>query len=942
METVATKFFSVLFLTIFGGGWTLPLGLPPAPEDPALARVAPEKCLFYVSWAGMAVPDPKSKNQTEQLLAEPEVQHCFATLATFVSKAALPDPTDTKDHGDAADLQTAIEFAKIVAAHPGAVFATEIKADKDGAPQYVRGGMLLVAGQDADKLRAAFDQFRQNVKAADLKEVQIAGHAWYRLDHAGSMNVGAVTCGFQGTDFILGVGDGSVEEILKRRQQEPPAWLGTLHKQLPVERVSTVVYLNLKMQLDQMVTDKTMPKTRDALRRLGLDKLSALSSVSGLEGETFTSKFLLSTDGEPNGPLLSLFSDQPLRAGDLMPIPRDATLSFAMRFDAQKVVDQVTAMIENLEPVQRTGIEQSLDALTKSLQVDLRRDLPKALGDTCCIYSSPGEGGLVLLGLTAVVPIRDRDAMTVIQAKFLGSSIAKSFQSAVTNDPSVPFHSPTPQLHACSFAGQKIYYFANISILPVAWCATDRELIVATVPQNVMAYLQHGPAHKSLATVSQVSRLIEGTDSPSMLVHIDTAKLFELAYPFVPLFASYGTSLTGDRAQLPLDSIPSAPAIGRHMVPSTAALRRTKQGLELISRQPLPGTGLLWTAAVAMQDQPLEQAIAAEGRPRSEMPFNGTAPVAVPVEVPAPAGEMPIQPEPATGAPTLTPGPTYTTPATPPSTYTPPATSNYRAAPLPNAAAPIPTPPRSGSTDPFYGHTTVPTPSVGPVPAAPELQLREIGFGVKAYRRKLQTMPPAYLADKQGKPLLSWRVALLPYLGQQNLYKRFHLDEPWDSPHNRELISLMPQVYRDPYDARYITPAKDLVGKTRFLLVRGPKTFYADPTPPMPRVYEEWVKVILVVADRERAVPWTKPEEWTYDEKNPRAGLAKENIRAEAMLMACGEMSVSYLPDDIKSPTGDRIDQDRLHRLFTGEETTGNLPPPYFSPPSSPTPAPLQ
>ena len=54
METLATKYFSFLFLTIFGGGWTLPLGLPPAPEDPAVARMAPEKCLFYASWAGMA------------------------------------------------------------------------------------------------------------------------------------------------------------------------------------------------------------------------------------------------------------------------------------------------------------------------------------------------------------------------------------------------------------------------------------------------------------------------------------------------------------------------------------------------------------------------------------------------------------------------------------------------------------------------------------------------------------------------------------------------------------------------------------------------------------------------------------------------------------------------------------------------------------------------
>ena len=202
-----------------------------------------------------------------------------------------------------------------------------------------------------------------------------------------------ITCGFQGTDCILGIGDGSVEEILKRRQQEPPAWLVSLRKQLPVERVSTVVYVNIKLLLEQMMADMAMPNTREALRRLGLDKLSALSSVSGLEGETFTSKLLLATEGEPQGPLLSLFSDQPLRAADLTPIPRDATLALAMRFDAQKAVDQFAAMVEKLDPAEREAIEGPLDALTKSLQVDLRRELPKALGDSCCIYCSPGEGG---------------------------------------------------------------------------------------------------------------------------------------------------------------------------------------------------------------------------------------------------------------------------------------------------------------------------------------------------------------------------------------------------------------------------------------------------------------------------------------------------------------------------------------------------------------------
>src|SRR5262249_61611243 len=50
--------------------------------------------------------------------------------------------------------------------------------------------------------------------------------------------------------------------------------------------------------------------------------------------------------------------------------------------------------------------------------------------------------------------------------------------------------------------------------------------------------------------------------------------------------------------------------------------------------------------------------------------------------------------------------------------------------------------------------------------------------------------------DKDGKPLLSWRVAILPYIDQQELYNEFHLDEPWDSAHNKTLIERMPRIYQ--------------------------------------------------------------------------------------------------------------------------------------------------
>src|SRR5471030_278564 len=68
------------WLLVVLSGFGLPLGTPPLPEDPMMARIAPQECLFYMSSSGMATPDAKSANQTEQLLAEPEVRHMAAEI----------------------------------------------------------------------------------------------------------------------------------------------------------------------------------------------------------------------------------------------------------------------------------------------------------------------------------------------------------------------------------------------------------------------------------------------------------------------------------------------------------------------------------------------------------------------------------------------------------------------------------------------------------------------------------------------------------------------------------------------------------------------------------------------------------------------------------------------------------------------------------------------
>ncbi|MHB9078993.1 MAG: DUF1559 family PulG-like putative transporter [Pirellulaceae bacterium] len=66
------------------------------------------------------------------------------------------------------------------------------------------------------------------------------------------------------------------------------------------------------------------------------------------------------------------------------------------------------------------------------------------------------------------------------------------------------------------------------------------------------------------------------------------------------------------------------------------------------------------------------------------------------------------------------------------------------------------------------------------------------------YQHEHGTLPPAYTVNAEGQPLHSWRVLLLPYLGQQELYGKLRLDEPWDSEHNRQFQDAAPNIYQCP------------------------------------------------------------------------------------------------------------------------------------------------
>ncbi len=185
--------------------------------------------------------------------------------------------------------------------------------------------------------------------------------------------------------------------------------------------------------------------------------------------------------------------------------------------------------------------------------------------------------------------------------------------------------------------------------------------------------------------------------------------------------------------------------------------------------------------------------------------------------------------------------------------------------------------------------------------------LKQLALAMHMYYDKYKHFPPAASYDASGKPLLSWRVHLLPFMEEKALYEQFKLDEPWDSEHNKKLIPLVVKVYQDP--SAHLQP-----GMTTYLVPVGKGTVFGSQEPlRMQDIVDGTSNTIMIVsATPDQAVPWTKPEDLKVTQADPKKGLF--DAQHTSFLAALCDGSVHNIPATI----GNEL----LWHLFDAQDRT--------------------
>lgn len=187
--------------------------------------------------------------------------------------------------------------------------------------------------------------------------------------------------------------------------------------------------------------------------------------------------------------------------------------------------------------------------------------------------------------------------------------------------------------------------------------------------------------------------------------------------------------------------------------------------------------------------------------------------------------------------------------------------------------------------------------------------LKQIALAFHNYHDVYNRLPAGYVADENGQPMHSWRVAILPYIDRADLFEQYNFDEPWDSPNNLRVAEQMPQVFRCP-SAPDAGPGSNV---THYVVVLGKETDSGYETPFLGNKWLSFADIrdgtsnTLMLVEATQAVPWTQPDaDLHYDSMTFQINGGPRSIGSAhptGANVAFLDGSVKFLSDELDAQT---------------------------------------
>lgn len=194
--------------------------------------------------------------------------------------------------------------------------------------------------------------------------------------------------------------------------------------------------------------------------------------------------------------------------------------------------------------------------------------------------------------------------------------------------------------------------------------------------------------------------------------------------------------------------------------------------------------------------------------------------------------------------------------------------------------------------------------------------LKQIGLALHNYFDDYGKFPPAYIADKSGRPIHSWRVLILPYLDQNELYLKYRFDEPWNGEHNSSLHDTELHVYQcrsDRHAREELDPEhRDSKTMTSYTAIVGPNTLFPE-TEEMTfkKISDGSSNTLMVVEVKNSGIHWMEPRDLHVHQMsrsvNSPSGQGLSSEHEGGCYILLGDGSARFISDHTSTETIRRL-----------------------------------